>query len=106
MESECLVILSTVDSQENADRIATALVEERLAACVTIVPAVTSVYRWEGIVERSEERLLIIKTTAASLEPVTSRVKSLHPYDLPEIIALPIVSGLDAYLAWIRSSVL
>ncbi len=105
MEPEFFIVLSTVDSEETADRIATALVEEHLAACVNVVPAVRSTYRWEGKIAREEELLLIIKTTSAALDNVKSRVKALHTYDLPEIVALPIADGLEAYLDWIRASV-
>jgi periplasmic divalent cation tolerance protein len=84
-----------------ADRIAEALVDERLAACVNILGAVRSVYRWEGAVERAEEVALIAKTTAELFDRLAVRVRELHSYDTPAIVAWPIVAGDAAYIEWI-----
>ncbi len=86
---------------DTARRIAQALVDERHAACVNLLPGVQSIYRWEGAIERAEEILLSIKTTRAQFEPMTARIASLHPYELPEVLAVEVVAGLPAYLDWI-----
>lgn len=99
-----LLILSTCPA-EAAAALARTLVEEGLAACVNIVPTVHSVYRWEGQVESASESLLLIKTTAARYLELEPRLRALHPYALPEIIALPIERGLPGYLDWLASSV-
>lgn len=98
-------MLSAVGTAEDAERIARALVEGGLAACVNIVPAVTSVYRWKGRVERGEERLLVVKTRADRFEALREAIISLHPYELPEVIALPIEAGHAPYLAWLDEGV-
>ena len=100
------VVLLTCGSEEEASRIARALVEERLAACVNILEAaVRSVYRWKGRVERAEERLLLVKTSRGRMKPLEAAVKRLHSYETPEIIALPIMEGSREYLAWLEGSV-
>ena len=96
-----IACLCTCPDAATAERIAQALVAERLAACVNLLPGVGSVYRWEGRVERAEEVLLLIKTTRARLETLTARVVELHPYELPEVVAVDIAGGLPGYLAWI-----
>ncbi len=95
---ELKLLLSTLPSAEEADRIAALLVEERLAACVQSMPGLTSVYRWAGKAERSTELLLLIKSTRAAECQV--RLAELHPYDLPEILELAVDGGLPAYLGW------
>ena len=97
-----VVVLSTAPDGETADRIAAALVEERVAACVSRVPAVHSLYRWKGAVESADEVLLVIKTHARRASDLTRRLAELHPYDVPEILVLPVAAGLPAYLDWIR----
>lgn len=92
---------STCPDADTARRIADALVAERLAACVQLLPGLTSVYRWEGRVQASDEVLLIAKTQRARLDALTARIVALHPYDLPEVIAFDASGGLPAYLAWI-----
>jgi periplasmic divalent cation tolerance protein len=99
--SEQLVVLMTASSQEEADRIAHGLVSEMLAACVNVIPAVTSVYRWQGQVQRDQEWLLVAKSRRDVLDALVQRVQALHSYDVPEIIALPLVGGSEAYLRWI-----
>jgi periplasmic divalent cation tolerance protein len=103
--SEHVVALSTVAKAEDADRIAAALVEQRVAACVNIVAGITSVYRWKGKVERDEERLLVIKTRRDRVEALRTALVSLHPYEVPELVVLPIEAGHAPYLAWIDQSV-
>lgn len=87
----------------SAETIAQALVGERLAACVSILPGMRSVYRWKGALESSQEVLLLVKTTEARLQALTARVVELHPYELPEVIAVEVAAGLPAYLAWIAA---
>ncbi|MDP9160332.1 MAG: divalent-cation tolerance protein CutA [Acidobacteriota bacterium] len=99
------IMLTTVGSQDEARKIAHALVEARLAACVNIIPRIESVYRWEGKVETAEECLLIIKTTSLKLGPAEALVKKLHSYDLPECIVTAIEDGSADYLNWIEESV-
>ena len=103
---DVLIGFCTVPDRPAAQRIATALVEERLAACVNIVPGIQSVYRWEGQVEQSDELLLIIKTTRqAPMSRIRERLLTLHPYDVPEFLLVPVGSGLDKSLAWVGQSV-
>jgi periplasmic divalent cation tolerance protein len=103
--SDYLLALCTCPDEASAAHVARALVDERLAACVSRVPGLTSTYRWEGKVEEQAEHLLIIKTTTARLPALRERVVALHPYDVPELIALPFADGLPAYLGWLRESV-
>jgi periplasmic divalent cation tolerance protein len=100
-----LVALSTVGSAEDADRLARALVERRLAACVNVVPGVVSHYRWQGELQRDEERLLVIKTRAERIEALRDALRELHPYELPELVAFEITAGSEAYLKWIDDGV-
>jgi len=103
--SERIVVLCTVGSTEDAERIARQLVEQHLAACVNVVAGVVSFYRWKGALERDEERLLVIKTRAERLPELRAAVVALHPYEVPEIVALPIQDGHAPYLEWIDQSV-
>ena len=105
MPSGPLVALTTVGSGEEAERIARALVGQRLAACVNVVPRVVSLYRWKGAVEREEEWLLVMKTSERKLEALRQALVSLHPYELPELVALPVSAGHAPYLAWLAESV-
>ena len=99
------IILSTAGSREEAERLAEALVERRLAACVNIIGPMRSVYRWQGAVERADEFLLLIKSTAAQLAAVSAAIKELHSYELPECIELTVTAGSDAYLKWLAENV-
>jgi periplasmic divalent cation tolerance protein len=99
------VVLCTVGSSEDAERMAGALVERGLAACVNVVPGVTSFYRWKGETVRDSEWLLVVKTTASRFEALREALVELHPYEVPEVIALPIERGHAPYLAWIDESV-
>lgn len=94
-------MLTTCPNLRAAKRIARVLVEERLATCVNIVPVAQSVYRWHGRIESAPEQLLIIKSPKRSYANIEKRLRVLHPYELPEVIAVPITTGLRDYLAWI-----
>ena len=96
-----VVVLTTFPVSADADAFARALIDERLAACVSILPPMRSIYTWKEITELAEERQLIIKTTTQRVPELEARIKTLHPYDVPEFIVLPIVDGNDAYLRWI-----
>jgi len=96
-----VVILVTVPNQATGATIARDLVNARLAACVNRMPGLCSVYQWQGKVEEAAEELLIVKTRASLVDAVAQRVKSLHPYQVPEVIALPIAGGIASYLQWI-----
>jgi periplasmic divalent cation tolerance protein len=101
---ETLVLVSCKDRAQ-ARRIATALVKERLAACASVVPGVESVYAWKGRVERAREALLLIKSRRSLFRRLAARVKELHTYEVPELLALPVAAGEAAYLRWLRESV-
>jgi len=96
-------VITTCPDAAAAERIARTLVNERLAACVNILPPMRSIYRWRGVVEDASEQLLIIKTLVRDYRDVESRVRALHPYELPEVIAVPIAAGSSAYLAWLEN---
>jgi periplasmic divalent cation tolerance protein len=102
---EPIVVLVTASNPEEAARLAQALVDERLAACVNVVPGLRSVYRWQGRVEEADEVLVIIKTARHLLPATTRRVESLHSYTVPEVIALPIIGGAAPYLEWLAGQV-
>ena len=99
-----VVVLSTASSRAEGDRLANVLVAERLAACVNLVAPITSVYRWKNAIERAEEVLLVIKTRRDLLAPLGARLATLHSYDVPELLALPVVAGARRYLAWLLSA--
>lgn len=99
------VVLVTAPDADVAERLGRVLVEERMAACVNIVSGVTSLYRWEGAVQKDAEVLLVIKTTAGGFDALRRRVLELHPYDTPEVIDLGVRGGDPDYLDWIRNSV-
>ena len=96
-----IVVFSNCGSSEEAARIARALVEERLAACVNIIPAVQSIYRWQGAIEEATEWTLLIKTRRDLFDRLSAALLRAHSYELPEVIAIPIVDGHGEYLAWI-----
>lgn len=96
-----IVVLCTCGTEQEASRIARALVESRLAACVNIVPSVRSIYRWNDAVEEGSELLLLIKTSRELYSQVQAAIESLHSYELPEAIALEIVDGSERYLSWL-----
>ena len=96
------IVLTTCPDAACAERIARALVEEGLAACVNILPPMRSIYRWKGKIEDVTEQLLVIKSALARFPALRDRLRALHPYELPEIIAVPIADGLPEYLAWLN----
>ena len=100
-----IVVLSTVGSAGDAERIAQAMVEQGYAACVNVVPGVASFYRWEGETARDAEWLMIMKTTAARFEALREALVEMHPYEVPEVVELPIERGHAPYLDWIDASV-
>lgn len=101
MDSEKLLILTTAPDDPTSQQIATALVEPGLAVCVNILPGIRSIYRWKGEMVAGEEQLLLIKAEASAYAAIEKQIESLHPYELPEIIAFSIDAGLPAYLDWI-----
>jgi periplasmic divalent cation tolerance protein len=99
--TEAILVLTTVPSAEAGERIARALVEARLAACVNVLPPMVSVYRWKGEVQRETEQQLVIKTARARLAALEEQLAQLHPYDLPELLVLNVEDGDPAYLSWV-----
>jgi periplasmic divalent cation tolerance protein len=99
-----LVVLSTFPDRDTACRTAETLVCEELAACVNVLPGVESIYRWEGKVETSQEVLVVMKTTDACYPALEKRLRELHPYEVPEIVALPAAAVAENYLAWVIQS--
>jgi periplasmic divalent cation tolerance protein len=100
--SDFIVVLVTAGSSDEGERLARELVEARLAACVNRVKGVQSVYRWQGKIESSEEELLIVKTRRNLFEQLQEKIRQLHSYSTPEIIALPILAGSESYLRWLE----
>ena len=105
MHDEYCVVFNTCPNRESARAIAMALIENRYAACVNLVPGLTSIYHWKGAVEEGEEVLLLIKTTRNRYPDVESCIRAGHPYELPEIIAVAVENGSANYLAWIGESI-
>jgi periplasmic divalent cation tolerance protein len=103
MNAHHRLMLCTCPDQETAQQLADQLVNERLAACVSLVPGIISTYRWKGEIHREPEVQLLIKTTIEQVEQLIERLRQLHPYDVPEIIAIPIREGLTDYLNWITA---
>jgi periplasmic divalent cation tolerance protein len=102
MEQATLLVLTNLPDADAARSLAQALVERRLAACVNLLPGVQSIYRWQGAVEEAGEVTALIKTTADRYQELEQAIRALHPYELPEVIALPLTIGLPGYLEWIR----
>jgi len=98
----CCQVTTAVDGESAAEDLAAAIVAERLAACAQVLGPVQSVYRWEGGVRRAREWLIVAKTTDARLPELTARIRALHRYEVPEIVAVPIAAGDPAYLSWIQ----
>lgn len=101
---EFALVLTSIAAEGDADAIAKALVDERLAACVSVLPPMQSTYRWKGTVESAAERQLLIKTKAAQVAALEVRVRELHPYEVPEFLVLAIDAGSPAYLSWLREN--
>lgn len=104
MVDEVLLVLSTFPDAETAQRISTTLVTEKFAACANILPAMQSIYRWQGRVEEAGEVLVLFKTTTRRFAELQEKLRSLHPYDVPEILALRVAEGLPDYLRWVEES--
>jgi periplasmic divalent cation tolerance protein len=102
---EPIVVLMTAANREEAGRIAEELVSERLAACVQILPEIQSVYRWQGKVERATEVLLLAKTTCDKFQELDRRVREIHSYETPEIVALPVTAVSEPYLRWLQREI-
>jgi periplasmic divalent cation tolerance protein len=100
-----LQVTTTIDSEEAAERIAAALVERRLAACVQVLGPIASHYRWQGQIESAREWMCVAKTAASRYDELEAMIRELHPYDEPEIVATPIVAGSAGYLDWISHNV-
>ena len=103
--TDLVEVRTTAPDAETATQLARALVEARLAACVQVVPGVTSTYVWQGEVEEEAEHLLLVKSTAARFEPIRALLRSEHPYEMPEVLAVAVVSADPAYAAWVRHAV-
>lgn len=97
-----IVVLTTCASAEEAEKIARTLVSKKLAACVNMLPAVRSIYRWKGAVEDAQEIQLVIKSSRGLFDEVRAEIEKLHSYEMPEVIAIPIVDGSEAYLDWLN----
>ena len=104
MEMDCVVVWTTISTTTDSRKLASALVGERLAACVNVLAPMESIYRWKGEVQTDPERQLIMKTTAARVPALKARLVQLHDYEVPEFIVTPVIDGSDAYLNWIRES--
>ena len=105
MENDVMLVLSTASSEKEAMTIAQALVDQELAACVNVVPAIRSLYRWKGKIWNEVENMIFIKTTSAQLEEIKKTLKDLHSYELPEVLAVKVDDGEKNVLNWIGSSV-
>jgi periplasmic divalent cation tolerance protein len=99
-----VIVLTTLGAQTDAAAFARVLVDERLAACVNILPVMTSVYRWKGTIEEDREQQLVIKTTSDRVEALEARFRELHPYELPEFLVVAATDGSAGYLAWLEES--
>ena len=105
MAEDVVVVMVTCATMDDATRIAKHLVEGRKAACVNILPQIRSIFRWEGEIEDDSEQLLLVKTTREMFETVNTAIREVHPYSVPEIIALPVADGYDGYLRWVQENV-
>jgi periplasmic divalent cation tolerance protein len=101
---DAVIVLTTLAADADAAALARTLVDERLAACVNVLPPMTSIYRWRGAIEQEREQQLVIKTTAPRLEALEARVRALHPYEVPEFLVIDVAGGSDAYLSWLDES--
>ena len=105
MERAALVVLTTLSSESDARQLVRALVDARLVACGTILPGARSIYRWEGEVTEEGEVVVLLKTHASRWEALAASMRELHPYEVPELLALPVERGLDGYLSWLTGEV-
>jgi len=104
-DERVMLALTTAPSAEVGERIGRSLVEDRLAACANVVAGITSIFRWKGSMEREDEVLVILKTTGGGVPALEKRLVELHPYEVPEVIVLPVEAGHAPYLAWVRAEV-
>lgn len=102
-QNDCCMIYATFPSRVEADRIGRAVVDKRLAACVNILPGMTSIYRWQGKIETGDEVVMILKTKTSRADPLVAEIKRLHPYDVPAITVIPLSGGNSDFLAWIAN---
>jgi len=105
MATDFLVVLCTCPDKDSADRLAAMLVERRLAACVNIVAGLRSVFRWQGAIETAEEQLLLAKTSTRHFGAVEEAIRAHHPYELPEVVAVPLTAGSKDYLSWLEANI-
>ena len=105
MEPTALVVLTTLGTVDDARKLVRALVDDRLIACGTLLPGAQSIYRWEGSVKEDSEVVVLLKTDASKWDALAAAVRRLHPYQVPELLALPVNRGLERYLAWVTSEV-
>ena len=105
MATGALVVLTTLSTVEDARQLVHALVSERVIACGTVLPAGTSIYRWKNEIKDEEEVVVVMKTDVSRWDALAAAVRTQHPYEVPELLALPVERGLEAYLAWLRSEV-
>jgi periplasmic divalent cation tolerance protein len=101
--TEAMLVFTTLPNADKAADIGRALVEERLAACANLIPAIRSIYRWEGKLQDENEVLVLLKTRADNIERLKARILELHPYEVPEVLAVPVESGYQAYLDWLSN---
>lgn len=104
MPSSFVIVLTTFPADGDARALARTLVDERLAACVNVLPPMESIYRWQGAVEEARERQLVVKTTTARVAALEARIGELHPYDVPELLVLSVVDGAADYLEWLAAA--
>lgn len=102
--TDAVIVFLTCANRDEAEQIARAVVEERLAACVQLLPQIRSIYRWQGAVEEADEILVLCKTTAARFDELAARIAAMHSYDTPEIVGIPVSMGAEKYLGWLRDS--
>jgi periplasmic divalent cation tolerance protein len=105
VDARAVLVLTTLPDGFDAEALARTLVEEHLAACVNVLPAMTSVYRWQGQIESAAERQLLMKTARGRVDALRTRVAALHPYDVPEFLVLDVADGSEVYLTWLSDSV-
>lgn len=105
IDPAAVIVLTTLGADADAAAFARTLVDERLAACVNVLPPMRSLYRWKGSIEEDREQQLFIKTTRDRLDALQKRLHALHPYEVPEFIVLPVIAGSSAYLGWVMESV-
>lgn len=105
MPTSALLVLTTLGSEADARALVRALVEDRVVACGTLVPGASSIYRWEGALMDEQEVLVLLKTDASKWDALSAAVRKRHPYQVPELLALPVERGLDLYLSWMTSEV-